>query len=277
MINENLQDMNLWHVSKVKISSLGRTPMFFALEKEHSLGWYKSALDQDGAKSAYMYKATLKSDAVIVSYKELQKMLSLTNGDADEYISMLLSNPTSNEILSDEITKAAIENGVDGIIYFDYDPRDFDNDLEAVILFNPKQSISSFEKVSPVNKNKHVEEKPPAEIVKVLKKVVSIYKKKYNDIDVNYDSSYNGGKQAFRLFVGNFIDKKTLQVAYEYKNKILGVFLPGIRGLTDIEIDIENMTPVDIINKINNIIGVNESLVRRVVRLEKLIKRLNIR
>lgn len=269
MINENLQDMNLWHVSKVRITSLGKTPMFFALEKEHSLGWYKSALE-DGAYKVYMYKATLNPDANIVSYKELKQMLAISD---NEYINMLLSNPTSSEILNDEITQRAIENGIDGIIYFDYDPRDFNNDLEAVLLFNPKQSLFSFKKESPVNKP--VEEKPPAEIVKILKKVVNIYKKKYNDIDVNYDSAY-GGKQAFRLFVGNFIDKKTLQVAYEYKNKILGVFLPGIRGLTDIEIDIENMTPVDIINKINNIIGVNESLVRRVVRLEKLIKQLNI-
>jgi hypothetical protein len=270
MINENLQDMNLWHVSKSKITSLGKTPMFFALEKEHSLGWYKSAFE-DGAYKVYMYKATLKPDVNIVSYKELKQILAIHD---DGYINMILSNPTSSEILNDEITKAAIKNGIDGIIYFDYDPRDFNNDLEAVLLFNPKQSISSFKSESPIDKP--VEEKPPAEIVKMLKKVVNIYKKKYNDIDVNYDSGYFG-KQAFRMEVDNFINGRELQVAYQYKNKILAVFIPGVLGTKELVVDdIENMAPSDIVNKINNMLDVKENLVRRVIRLEKLIKRLNI-
>ena len=149
MINENLQDMNLWHVSKSKITSLRKTPMFFALKKAHSLGWYNSALN-DGADSAYVYKATLKPGAVIVNYKKLKQMLSLSN---DDYIDMLLSNPSSSEITNDKITKAAIKNGIDGITYLDYDPRDFSKDLEAVILFNPKKSLSSIEE-EPIKSSK---------------------------------------------------------------------------------------------------------------------------
>ena len=81
MINENLQDMNLWHVSKSKITSLRKTPMFFALKKAHSLGWYNSALN-DGAdpnkpmsdgKPAIYHELTRKYDARLSVLKELVK------------------------------------------------------------------------------------------------------------------------------------------------------------------------------------------------------------
>lgn len=269
MINENLQDMNLWHVSKSKITSLGSTPMFFALEKSHSTGWYRSALN-DGADSAYMYKATLKPNAVIITYQELKQMLSLPNDNG--YIEMLVSNPSSSEILSNNITKAAIKNGIDGITYLDYDPKDFGKDLEAVILFNPRKSLSSIEEEPIKSSNRKASNEPNSSIVSILKKVADIFKKKYKDIDVNYDSGYMG-KQAFRMYVDNFINGGELQVAYQYKNNILSVFIPGVLGTKETEIDIESMSPIDIVNIINTMTGANESLLRRVVRLERLVRR----
>lgn len=270
MINENLQDMNLWHVSKSKITSLGKTPMFFALEKSHSIGWYKSALN-DGADAAYMYKATLKPSAVIVTYKELKQMLLLRNDN--DYIEMLVSNPSSSEILSNKITKAAIKNGIDGITYLDYDPRDFSRDLEAVILFNPKKSLSSIKEEPIKSSNRSASNEPNSSVVSTLKKVTNIYKKKYKNVDANYDAGYMG-KQAFRMYVDNFTNGKELQVAYQYKNKILSVFIPGVLGTQELEIDIENMLPIDIVNKINALASTNESLLRRILWLEKLARKL---
>lgn len=271
MINENLQDMNLWHVSKSKITSLRKTPMFFALKKAHSLGWYNSALN-DGADSAYVYKATLKPGAVIVNYKKLKQMLSLPSSDyIDDYIDMLLSNPSSSEITNDKITKAAIKNGIDGITYLDYDPRDFNKDLEAVILFNPKKSLSSIEEEPIKSSKKKTSDAQNKQAISTLKKVVDFYKKKYKSVDANYDSGYMGNT-AFRMYIDNFISGKELHVAYQYKNKVLSVYIPDILGTKELEIDVENMSPADIVNKINTVAGSNESLLRRVIRLEKLVK-----
>jgi hypothetical protein len=274
MINENLQDMTLWHVSKSKITSLGKTPMFFALKKAHSLGWYKSVLN-DGTDSAYMYKATLKPNAVIVSYKKLKQILLLPSSDyIEDYIDMLISNPSSREILSDDITKAAIKNGIDGITYLDYDPRDFNKDLEAVLLFNPKKSLSSIEEESIKSSKKSISDKLNNKAVNTLKKVVDIYKNKYNAVDYNYDSGYMG-KQAFRMYVSDFINGEELQVAYQYKDHILSVFIPGVLGTKKLNIDVENMSPAEIVSKINTITGVNESLLRRVTILEELVGQLH--
>lgn len=231
MINENLQDMILWHVSTPEITSLGTTPMFFALEKDHSIGWYKSALN-DGAGSAHMYKATLKPNVVIVTYEELKRMLSLQDDD-DNYIEMLVSNPSSREILSNKITKEAIRNGIDGITYLDYDPRDFDKDLEAVILFNPKKSLSSIKEEPIDSLNKRTSDDPKSSVINLLEKVVDIYKNKYKNVSVKYDSGYRG-KNAFRMYVSNFINGKELQVAYQYANNILAVFIPGILGTKEL-------------------------------------------
>ena len=266
MINENLQDMNLWHVSKSKITSLRKTPMFFALEKSHSIGWYKSALN-DGADTAYMYKATLKPNAVIVTYKELKQILSLPNDN--DYIEMLVSNPSSSEILSNKITKAAIKNGIDGITYLDYDPRDFSKDLEAVILFNPKKSLSSIEEEPIKSSNRKASNEPSNSAVNTLKKVVDIFKKKYKNIEADYDSGYMG-KQAFRMYVDNFINGGELQVAYQYKNHILSVFIPGVLGTKELAVDIENISPMDIVNKITAMTDVSESFLKRINNLEKL-------
>ena len=272
MINENLQDMILWHVSTPEITSLKTTPMFFALEKSHSVGWYNSALS-DGAGSAHMYKAILKPDAVIVTYEELKQMLSLQDDD-DNYIEMLVSNPSSIKILSDEITKAAIRNGIDGITYLDYDPRDFSKDLEAVILFNPKKSLLSIEEEPISSSKKKASDDQKSLAISKLNNVVDIYKSKYKNISVRYDSGYRG-KEAFRMEVYNFINGKELQVAYQYANNILAVFIPSVLGTKEIEIDIREMSPINVVNEINAMTGINESLLRRVIRLEKLVKRLH--
>ena len=74
--------------------------------------------------------------------------------------------------------------------------------------------------------------------------------------------------------VHNFINGKELQVAYQYANNILAVFIPNVLGTKEIEIDIREMSPVNIVNEIKAMTGINESLLRRVIRLEKLARRL---
>ena len=49
-----------------------------------------------------------------------------------------------------------------------------------------------------------------------------------------------------------------------------------ILGTKELEIDVENMSPADVVNKINTMADSSESLLRRVIRLEKLVKRFHI-
>jgi hypothetical protein len=83
------------------------------------------------------------------------------------------------------------------------------------------------------------------------------------------------GKQAFRMYVSDFINGEELQVAYQYKDHILSVFIPGVLGTKELNIDVENMSPAEIVSKINTITGVNESLLRRVTILEELVGQLH--
>ena len=124
---ENVKVSNLYHVSKNKIKVLGSMPMYFAPQKKVSLGWYKVVKD-DNYDTAFMYKTTVRPGAVVLTSDEMAKELNISQSDIKEYLDMLLSNPTSREILSDEITKLAIDSGIDGIKYSDYDPYNLNSE-----------------------------------------------------------------------------------------------------------------------------------------------------
>jgi len=46
-----------------------------------------------------------------------------------------------------EGTKLLIKNGFVGAVYVDYDPRDFQQDLDALIIFNAKKSVKGWKLV----------------------------------------------------------------------------------------------------------------------------------
>jgi hypothetical protein len=135
----------VWHVSKSRIDELSQNqPMWFALEYDHSLnGWYENSLQETG--SAYLYEAVISGKIAVQGDPVIDKLFNDNDLDlVDDYIvDVIVQNPTADEVNASEGTKLLKEAGYSGLIYYDYDPRDFDNDLEALIVFD-QGSISDF-------------------------------------------------------------------------------------------------------------------------------------
>lgn len=135
----------VWHVSPAPINHLEpNTPMWFALEYDHSLkGWYQNTIDANG--EAYLYEAKVDGKIAIQGDPKVEEIFE-SNGLSlsDDYIAdVIIQNPTSDELIEARGTKILQDAGYTGLIYYDYDPRDFDNDLEALIIFNTNE-ISDF-------------------------------------------------------------------------------------------------------------------------------------
>ena len=131
---------SVYHVSISEIKELTSDPMWFALEKSHSdEGWFLNALENDG--EAYQYSGRFVGKVGFLYDPEVKAVFDAIDEDPDDYSTELVSNPTAEEVMNLKATKALIDAGYDGLIYYDYDPRDFQNDLEALIVYNPLKSI----------------------------------------------------------------------------------------------------------------------------------------
>ena len=113
---------------------MGRT------QYEHAIdGWAKNT-DYDHG-SSYVYEIVLQHT---YSAKIVKNLLGPKYND---YISDMLSNPTEKEILSHVGTKKLLAVGVYAFIMTDYDPRDFQNDLDSVFVLNPDKTVTKFKKL----------------------------------------------------------------------------------------------------------------------------------
>lgn len=149
--NEKYTRKYVYHASPFKFSQLRPQPTFFAINKNDSYEWYKNFLDDVGLDGkAYMYKGIVKPSANILEVDEFINELKLTKEEFYDYMTLLMGNPSSKEITSNKITKMALKNGIDGIKYKDYDPRNFsEGTSDAVLLFNPRVSLQSFTQENP--------------------------------------------------------------------------------------------------------------------------------
>lgn len=212
---ENVKVPNLFHVSKNKIKVLGSMPMYFAPQKKVSLGWYKIVKD-DNYDTAFMYKATVRPGAVILTSDEMVEELNISQSDIKEYLNMLLSNPTSREILSDEITKLAIDRGIDGIKYSDYDPYNLNSGSysDAVLIFNPKKSIQKFslEKYSDPYEDDDEDTDESDEFTDMKSHMLDICMTLSDSTNIDFDvSGYYHGKEACNIYIGDIILQNLLQ------------------------------------------------------------------
>lgn len=130
----------VYHNSPQKISSLKSEVMWFSLNKNDGLGWYEARKDEGG--SSYLYEAILASSAKIANENDMTKLFK--DIDLYDFISEIVSNPDHKEVMRNPGTKVLIESGYDGIVYADYDPRDSQRDLDALLVFDPKKNISNF-------------------------------------------------------------------------------------------------------------------------------------
>ena len=240
---ENVKVSNLFHVSKNKIKVLGSMPMYFALQKKVSLGWYKIIKD-DNYNTAFMYKATVRPGAVILTSDEMAEELNISQSDIKEYLNMLLSNPTAREILSDEITKLAIDSGIDGIKYSDYDPYNLNSGKysDAVLIFNPKKSIQKFslEKYSdPYDDDEDSDESD--EFTDMKSHMLDICMILSESTNIDFDvSGYYRGKEACNIYIGDNLTEfapasfrgKKIEVHVLYEESAIEIFALGAGIIT---------------------------------------------
>ena len=249
---ENVKVSNLFHVSVNKIKVLGSMPMFFAPQKKVSLGWYKNAKDYND-DTAFMYKATVRPGAVILTSDEIVEELNISQSDIKEYINMLLSNPTSREILSDEITKLAIDSGIDGIKYSDYDPYNSNSGKysDAVLIFNPKKSIQNFslEKYSDPYEDGDEDTDESDEFTDMKSHMLDVCMILSDSTNIDFDvSGYYSGKEACNIYIGDNLTKfapasfrgKNIEVHVLYEESAIEIFILGV-GIIKKHVDILNL------------------------------------
>ena len=142
-LNGTTVKSKVYHVSRVEIKRFENKPLWFALEKEHSTdGWYNNTIEDRG--EAFQYEAKIKGKIGTLDNPEIVEIFNKLGTDPMDWETDLLQNPTPEEVLATQETKALIEAGWDGIIYYDYDPRDWNSDLEALIVFDPTKSVKGW-------------------------------------------------------------------------------------------------------------------------------------
>jgi len=147
------QTKTLYHTSAKELD-IGnkKEPAWFALEEKHATdGWAKN-LEFEGEKP-HVYKTEFTGN--LIKRNDARKLFNREGLDFDDYEAFLTENPGSKEVLSMKGTQLLKKEGFDGLEYLDYDPRNFQKDLIAAIVFEPKKVISSSKRIKQLNK------KPP--------------------------------------------------------------------------------------------------------------------
>lgn len=263
---ENVKVSNLFHVSKNKIKVLGSMPMYFAPQKKVSLGWYKIVKD-DNYDTAFMYKATVRPGAVILTSDEMVEELNISQSDIKEYLNMLLSNPTSREILSDEITKLAIDRGIDGIKYSDYDPYNLNSGSysDAVLIFNPKKSIQKFslEKYSDPYEDDDEDTDESDEFTDMKSHMLDICMTLSDSTNINFDvSGYYSGKESCNMYILDNLTKfapasfrgKNIEVHVLYEESAIEIFALGV-GIIKKPIDVLKLDAQSFVSTVKSMIS----------------------
>ena len=134
----------VYHAAYEPINKLNTNPMWFALEKSHSdKGWFANIID-NGSDEAYQYEGKVVGKVGDLDDSDIQEIFKSIGVEPFDWSTDMVGNPDAKQVLQNKGTKALIKAGYVGIIYYDYDPRDFQADLEAIILFNPAKSVKGW-------------------------------------------------------------------------------------------------------------------------------------
>jgi hypothetical protein len=145
VIAKDLVNRTLFHTSSKEFDIMNTNkPAWFAVKESHAAeGWGKNITSEGGLP--YIYKADFKGN--LIKRKEAQILFKKNNIDFDDYEASLTENPTSKKVLNMKGTQLLKREGFDGLEYLDYDPRNFQKDLKAIIVFEPSKSISSSKRI----------------------------------------------------------------------------------------------------------------------------------
>jgi len=133
----------VYHAGGTEISKLSKDPMWFALEKSHSdEGWFKNMIVNSGG--AFQYEATVLGKIGNINDEDVFEIFDKIGEDPIDWEIEIVGNPSASEVMKLKGTQALVKAGYSGIVYMDYDPRNFQADLEALIVFNPAQNVKNF-------------------------------------------------------------------------------------------------------------------------------------
>ena len=183
MFGEEVKVNKIYHTSGVKTKGQS-TPMWFALELKHALdGWLPNRVEDGG--QGFVYETKPKGNIAQEDDPKVKKLFKDAKEDLDDYTVDLVENPTAKEVLAMKGTKLLMDNGYSGLVYSDYDPRDFQKDLPAIIIFNPKKNSSPFKLIKTATESfkEDLQEKKIAGLVKKAEKTgmpYGILKKVYD-------------------------------------------------------------------------------------------------
>ena len=217
-IKENLKG-KIYHASSLPINKLGSEPMFFAIDKSHSDdGWFRNLTNTLGYDSAYQYEAKIQGKIADIEEPEIKRLFIENEININGWAADLTTNPTAKEILNFKGTKLLQKSGYVGATYFDYDPRDFQSELQkALIVFNPQKTVKNWKLIKNINEKfksqfydiNDVQWKSTPE--KSFKKIIA---------DVWWDGFVDANRDIIHVFSheSNF-DKKASAIDYALVNK----------------------------------------------------------
>ena len=145
--NNKISD-KVYHVSYEPINKLNNRPMWFALEKPHSDdGWFKNSVE-DGRGNVYQYSANITGKIGEIDDEEVIAIFDNVGEDRWDWVADITSNPDAKWVMSMKGTRALIKAGYAGLVYPDYDPRDFQYNLDALVVFNGSKSVKNWKLIN---------------------------------------------------------------------------------------------------------------------------------
>lgn len=147
-IRNNKIGGKVYHVSYDPINRLNNRPMWFALEKSHSDdGWFKNSVEDDRG-NVYQYSASISGKIGEIDDEEVVEVFNSIGEDRWDWVADITSNPDADWVMSMDGTRALIKAGYAGLVYPDYDPRDFQYNLDALVVFNGKKSVKNWKLIN---------------------------------------------------------------------------------------------------------------------------------
>ena len=142
----------IYHTSFQKTSAFNN-PMWFAVNIKHAVdGWYVNAMDDHD--SGFIYETKPKGELAQEDDAKVKTLFKDAKLNMSNYIVELVENPTPKEVLAMKETQLLIDNGYSGFVYSDYDPRNFDRDAPALLMFNAKKDTAPWKLIKDSTKIK---------------------------------------------------------------------------------------------------------------------------
>jgi lambda repressor-like predicted transcriptional regulator len=152
LVEAKVRVNKIYHTSFQKTRPFSN-PMWFAVNIKHAVdGWYVNAMDDHD--SGFIYETKPKGELAQEDDAKVKTLFKDAKLNMSNYIVELVENPTPKEVLAMKETQLLIDNGYSGFVYSDYDPRDFDRDAPALLMFDAKKDTAPWKLIKDSTKIK---------------------------------------------------------------------------------------------------------------------------